>query len=166
MTKKHKKAINKYSKLTKSLVILGIITLGVIAFYTWPTPKPTPIAINLVGNSSGFVDLSLSPSSINIEPNQQTIITLSITGGDKLITAAQIELAYDETKLGTPTIVQGDFLTNVLSSVKTTGGKIAFTYAVAPADGGKAGSGTLATIKFTPTVASSTTLTFTTIPLL
>ena len=142
----------------KPLVLLAIITLGTIIWYSsfWPTP----IDINLVGETNGTVLLSLTPATLTIEPNTESMLTLGINAGEGRVTGAQIEILYDSSKIGTPIITLGDFLANTLSSVKTDNNKITFTLGAAPDSGGKIGSGTLATIKIKPPIIGSSTLKF------
>ena len=116
---------NKKSKrpnLLRLFLILGIIMLGVIIWYSYP--RPVPVGINLVGSDTGTVTLALTPSSISLTPNIEATLTLSINAGTSHATAAQIELTYDAAKIGTPTITQGDFFTSSISSTTVENGKI------------------------------------------
>lgn len=142
------------------LVIFAICLISLVIWRSSIT-SPQPIDINQIANtSSGNVDLSLSPSSISLTQNTEESINLTINSGEAKVTAAQIVLTYDPAILGTPTITQGTFLTNVLSSPKIESGKITFTYATSPDSLGQGGSGLLATIKLKPIAVGSTTISF------
>ncbi|EKD80639.1 MAG: hypothetical protein ACD_40C00045G0004, partial [uncultured bacterium] len=155
----NKKKKQKNNNFWRSLIILGVISLGVIIWYSWP--RPTPVNINLVGSETGTVTLSFSPSTLNLEPNTESTLTLSIAAGTSPVTVAQVELSYDATKIGIPTLTQGDFLTSSLGTSTVADGKINFTYVAPPTSGAITGSGTLATIKVKPTIVGSSSLAFT-----
>jgi cell division septation protein DedD len=154
MIKKHRKSSN----FVKPLVVLAIISLATIVYYSWP--KPVPTAINYVGISSGTIDLSLTPSTLDITPNTESTLSLNIVAGANHVTGAQIEIVFDPDKLGVPTVTLGDFLPVNMESLKIEGGKITFAVAASPSSGGKTGSGVLATIRIKPDLVGITSLTF------
>jgi hypothetical protein len=158
----------KNSKRSKAptflpLIIFALILIGSAIWYLRPRPA-TPIGINLVGSATGTVSLTLSPSTLNLAPNTESTLVLSIDAGTSHVTAAQVELTYDESKIGIPSITQGDFLTGSIGPSEVANGKISFTY-VAPTTTevikGITGSGTLATIKIKPPVVGSSAIVFT-----
>lgn len=150
---------SKHANFLIPLIVLGVIVLGSAIYYT--IPRPTPVGINLVGNAAGTVDLSLSPSTVNLVPNQESTITLGISAGTSHATVAQVEIEYDSTKIGTPTVELGDFLSSAFIGIKTDNNKITFTAVAPTTSGGITGSGTLATIKVKPATVGTSTLTFT-----
>lgn len=121
-------------------------------------------SINQVGVAEGRVNLTLSPANIVTTANTEQTLTLSIDAGVDYATLAQIELNYDPAKIGTPVVTQGDFLTSSIGTTKVQNGKITFTYITAlPENGeqaGKKGTGTLATIKFTPQADGESSISF------
>jgi len=156
-TKILKKA--SYSITTLSTIFITVAILGAIVWYVKSQVSVGPIFE--VGQSSGVATLSLSPSNLTLTPNTETSLTLSISGGDKHLTGAQIELTYDASIVGTPTVTLTDYFPITLSGVKVESGKIKFTVGAATDSGGKTGDGNLATIKFTPVKTGSTNINFT-----
>ena len=152
----NKKKKQKNNNIWHSLIILGTISLGVIIWYSWP--RPTPVAINQVGSETGTVTLSFSPATLNLEPNAEATLTLSINADISPVTVAQVELTYDTTKIDPPTLTPGDFLSSSLGTSTVADGKINFTYVAPATSGGITGSGILATIKVKPTVIGSSSL--------
>ena len=154
-TKKSRSGANFF----KPIIIVFLITIGVMVWYSLPRPVPT--TINVVGNPAGKVDLKLTPSTLDLVPNQEATITLEIAGGTSHITTAQVEIAYDAAKIGVPTVSFGTFLSSKLEDVKTDNNKIQFTLVAPFTEGGVTGSGVLATIQIKPLVAGSSALSFT-----
>lgn len=147
----------KKSKIKKSnspylKILLAILIIGAISYYTisrQPKLTPQPIGINEIAPSAATVTLSL-PVSIKGTAGVESSTDIMIDAGSSTIAAAQVELTYDQSKLATPTLVQGDFLTDKLGNPKIDGGKISFIYTAPLGSGGKSGSGKLATLKFKP----------------
>lgn len=159
MTKKRiVKKIIKKSLVKTPLLILGAITLGVIAWYSWP--RPVKVDINMVGDVAGSVTLALTPPAVALTPNTESTLTLTIDTTTSHVTGATIEIIYEPTKIGTPVVTLGDFLPNVLAPVKMENGRLSFTLAAPPDSGGIIGSGTLAKIKIKPPIAGTSSLTF------
>ena len=153
---KHK----KHNHFVTALLILGVISILTVLYYL--LPKRQNAEIFVVGTESGTVNLALTPSSLDSLPNVESTLTLSIDAGNSHATAAQIELDYDASKIGTPIITQGDFFPTVISAVTLDNNKIKFTYSSeVAANSAKTGSGTLATIKINPITAGTSTLSFT-----
>lgn len=163
ISKMKRRDIKKPSSTNYSKLIISVLVVFLLGTLLWKyaSPTPTPIGINEIANvSTGIIDLSLSPATLSIAPGAEQSIDLKIVAGTTKVTAAEIILAYDPAIIGTPTVTQGSFLSNTLSSPKVEGGKITFTYAAAPDDGGKSGSGTLATIKIKPVSVGDATIAF------
>lgn len=162
-----KKVIRRQTKKnhTKQFIYVGIavvITLGVLSYIKniYSNPSYAPIGINQVGVSSGVVDLSLTPTSSQVEPGGELLLTLSINPGNYKVGDVTVELTYDESKVGTPVLTQGSYLTDKIGTPTVAGGKISFEY-VAPTSGLATGNGTIATIKIFPVGTGTTTLAFT-----
>jgi len=127
---------------------LGMLFISAIAYYAFShLPQPTPIDINEITSSPASVTLSF-PASISITPGSLSSADITIDTGGAQVSAAQVELTYDPSKLKSLTLTQGDFLTNELSKSKIKAGKISFVYAVPIGETGKSGVGKLATLKF------------------
>lgn len=157
--KSHKRRKNLF---VAPIITLGVLTLGVAAWYSLPRAVPVPLSINQVGNASGTVDLNLSPASLSLTPDTESTLTLGFNAGTNHLSAAQIELSYDSSQVGTPTVTLGSTLTAVLSGVSLANNKITFTVGAPTGSGGVTGSGELATIKIKPPIVGSSSLSFTT----
>lgn len=157
-TSNYRQSTHKLSIFLKPLIIIGAITLGAMTWYSFPRPQTSNI--NLVGQSTGTVSLALTPTSINLTPNTEATITLTIAAGTSHVTSTRVEILYDSSKIGIPTVTLGDFLPVVFSSVKTDDNKITFSVVTPPETGGKTGDGTLATIKIKPTMIGESSLIF------
>jgi hypothetical protein len=148
-TKRKIKSRNKTSILAKLMVVfIGIASLVLIIKSL--LPKPASIGINEVSPSSqASVTLSLPPT-ITTSLNSETSADITIDSGASSVTAVQIELVYDPSTISTPSITQGGFFTQKLTSPKIENGKISFAYAVKIEEKSKSGSGVVATLKFKP----------------
>lgn len=140
------------SKLKKSLssnkLVIAFIILGAISCFIYlRLPKSTPININEITPSASGITLSL-PSSVKSTIGAETSIDLTISSGSLAVTAAQVELSYDPSSISTPTLHQGDFLTEKLGNPKIQNGKINFVYTIPMQGAPKSGTGKLATLTF------------------
>lgn len=159
-----KKRTPKLKQTRGSKMLLPLIVLTVVAFgaIIWRSlPKAVPVDINLVGSSTGTISLALTPATLSLNPNTESTISLKIDAGTTHATIAQVELTYDESKLGTPVVTQGDFFNTALVEATVGNGKINFVYGASTDSGGITGQGTLATIKIKPTVVGSSSINFT-----
>ena len=127
---------------------LGMLFISAIAYYAFShLPQPTPIDINEITSSPASVTLSF-PASISITPGSLSSADITIDTGGAQVSAAQVELTYDPSKLKSLTLTQGDFLTSKLGTPKIKNGLISFVYVVPMGETGKSGVGKLATLKF------------------
>jgi hypothetical protein len=114
---------------------------------------------------AGKVDFALAAPSPRVTIDTDVVVTLSINVSSTVrAESGDFEITYDAAKLGTPIITQGDFFDNHIGATTTANNKINFSYILdAPASGprGKTGSGTVATIKFHPTVVGQTSINLT-----
>lgn len=159
-----KKTPNFYSAkyLLPIVVVIGIIAVSLGLYGYGLLPRFARIGINQVSNASGETVLTFSPSSVSAKVGSESTLTLNANAGTLRLGVVRVELTYDQSKLGTPTVDLGTFLANPLSSPKIDNGKISFSVAAAPDSGGVTGSGVIATIKFKPTSTGSSNLIFTT----
>jgi hypothetical protein len=157
MVKKKNKKFS--SPLVKALIIVGIITLGTALWYA--RPRPVPVGINLIGSESGTVSLSFTPNPLIMTVGASSPLLLNINAGASHVTAVQVELSYDESKLGTPTVVLSQFLPSVITPLQVGGGKISFTVGTPAGPDGVTAGGTLATITFNPILVGNANLSFT-----
>ncbi|MFH1705847.1 MAG: cohesin domain-containing protein [Patescibacteria group bacterium] len=140
-------------KIRINLIVLTLLIL-VIPVSITAVLNQVRIRSNASINPSGTVTLAISPSSSSLAPNTTTTLSISINTNESKVLAVQAELTYSTDTCITPSITQGSFLTNVLSSPKVENGTIKFTFAAPPDSGGIQGSGTLATIQTGPTTGT------------
>ncbi len=143
------------------ILIITILIIGFGLFGFSVIPKSTPITINEIRNSTGEITLALTPATINTTLNADSSLSLTVNTNSVKLMVLAVELTYDPTVISTPTIIQGSFLGNILSSPKVENGKITFTYAATPDSGGATGTGEVAIIKFKPIATGVSTITFT-----
>lgn len=143
-----------------AIIILTILVVGVGLYGSSLIDSARPLTINQISNSTGEVTLALSPSTVSPKVGEEVELTLSAKTGSLKLMVLTGELTYDASKISTPTITQGNFLGNSLENAKVENGKITFTYAATPDSGGAFGSGAIATIKFKPTSAGSSSISF------
>jgi hypothetical protein len=156
------KKLHKPKKLKVQKSKLGIMTISAIILFgslyfiisNIPKFTPTSIGINEVSVNSASVTLALPPS-ITTKIGSETSLDITIDTGSYRVSAVQVELSYDPTKISTPTLTQGDFLANKLGNPKIEAGLITFIYTAPLESNGAIGSGKLATLKFTPKAGNS-----------
>lgn len=98
-----------------------------------------------------LIHLSLDPGTLTLKSKSPTTLNLRINAGAARVSAAQIDLTYNDLACGTPILTQGTFLTKSLTSPQVGSGKVSVVYAAPPDSGGISGEGVLATLKVTPT---------------
>lgn len=149
-------------KSPKSLIIGIIIIVGLVAIIATRGQQlePAPLGINEIKNTAGTVDLSFGPNKLDLELGKERTVSLLINTGVQKATGAQIELTYDPSYLTISSITPNTFFANVLSNPKYESGKIVFTYATNPDEGGKSGTGSIAIIKLKAIKTGVTSLTF------
>jgi hypothetical protein len=169
--KKGKSSSTKSSSYALIVIAgLAVLALGYSYFKT-PTQVAQPIGVNEV-TELGFASLTLAPVTATVpsgllDLNFKTPMKIVIDGGatagvpNKLV-AATVELSYDPAKLTITDVAKGDFFGNTFAApvINATTKKVTFSFAVPPADGGKTGSGVLATFMVQPKVAGTATITF------
>lgn len=162
------------SPLLTLLIIAGLATL--VLSYSYFNKSQAPQVAEKAGinevTSLGFASLTISqvtpttPSGLldlNFKTPMKITVDAGATGGvpNKLV-GATVDLTYDPAKLTITNVVKGDFFDNTFAAPKIdpVTKKVTFSFAVAPSDGGKAGTGTLVTFDVQPKVAGNTTITF------
>ncbi len=149
-------------KSSKRLIIGIIILVGLIAIVATRGQQlqPAPVGINEIKNTAGTVDLSFSPNKLDLELGKERTVSLLINTGAQKATGAQIELTYDPSYLTISSITPNTFFSNVLSNPSFTSGKVTFTYATNPDQGGASGSGNIAVVKIKGLKTGTTSLAF------
>lgn len=151
-----------HPSLFTAAVICILLTVVFAAFWRQSIVPIAPLNISQVGVSDGSVTLEIVPSSATVEKGTEKSFTLKASVDDpKKLTGIQVEITYDQAKVGTPVVTKGDFLTLEIAPAQVKNGKITFAYGASTSSGGVTGSGTLATIKVTPPSAGTSKLEFT-----
>lgn len=128
--------LNFFSKSLKPLPVVPVTQ----------TQKPQ-IQQQVIAETS----LSFSPKPYNLASASGSLAITVATGSNK-VTAAQLEISYDPTKLSNIALTPGTFFTNplvLLQNIDKKAGKIFYAIAIQPTAQAKSGTGTLATLTFT-----------------
>lgn len=137
--------------LSLPLFVLIAIIIGLGGFYLIKPNSPTPLSINEV-TTSGTVSLEASPAPSSHYLGEE--FTLDINSifepNTEHVTAVQLELVYDPSKLQITNFAKTDYLPTYLSAPVISGGKLTVTLG-APADsGGRSTWGTVGKITIKP----------------
>lgn len=139
---------------------LAILALGAAAYLPrLIRQNAEPVRIAEV-TTTGKVSLALTPATASLAPNATLDLTLSINAGQALATGTTTVITYDPTFLTAQSVTRGDFFGNELEAATISNGRISFTYVVPPSSGGKAGTGSVATLRFKALKSGSTTVNF------
>lgn len=111
-------------------------------------PKPS-------SQAAGVVELSINPSIVSSSPNSTFTINLDIDSKGASISAAQLEINFDATKLQAQSIQAGTFLPVIFKAGAVATNSASITLGSNP-DQPKIGVGTLATVSF-KALANTTT---------
>lgn len=181
------KSSKSTSKLPLALVTLAgaaALVLGYRYLKTQNTQVAQPVEINQIADQlpqTQFLSLHVVPSSPQLELNAKTPVKLVLNAGETFTTvtpdkpnntstpnklvAATVEFSYDPTQITISDVAKGDFFSNTFAApvVDPSGRKVTFSFGVSPSDGGKSGTGVLATFNVTPKVHGKSTIAFGTI---
>lgn len=91
--------------------------------------------------------LSISPASLSKSPQETFSINVLIDTGENTVSAADLVITFDSSKLQAQSIMAGDFLTTVLVGGSVTESSASITLGSPPATP-KQGTGILATVAF------------------
>lgn len=119
-----------------SLIVAGLL-LAAIAYL-----RPQPLQIAEIKNESGTVDLSFSPNTLTLKPNESATVQVAYSSGETHFTAVHTEISYDPTlfELSSPTL-HPSFPTHFIAP-KIESGKLTFAVGVATgANTGVTGNG-------------------------
>lgn len=121
-------------KAHRSPLLLLVLALGVTLLALWfkeiyppKSPETTPIA-----NQSGSVSLILSTDRVELQPNQQSTLTLSYDSQNEHLTGIQAEITYDPTIIELSGFKPSSSFPSILQAPKAENGKLTFALGVAP----------------------------------
>lgn len=154
------------SKRTIGLIIGLFIVTGVLLYMAvLPNKKNNnksmPVAISPSPTvSPAETVLSLSPAEQTVTAGVPSSINIDVATGNNSITGAQIELSYDPTALRNVSIVPANFFPPPVvelykPKIDLKNGRISYALAISPNQTSRSGTGTLATLKFTPVLSGS-----------
>lgn len=158
------------SNRTLSLIIVLLIVTVVLLYValqspsrpsstpqTSPSPIPTPAEQSI---------LRLMPNPLTISsPSGQ--ISVEVESGTNKITAVQLELSFDPTKVTGMTITPGPLLENpivLFNSIDVKKGTASYALGISPTGAAKAGSGVVATIRVQTALRSNEQTTIEVLP--
>ncbi|HVT63083.1 MAG TPA: cohesin domain-containing protein, partial [Legionellaceae bacterium] len=137
------------------LIITGIfVYIAVSQNSIKTTPKqPSQRPVPTQKPSQAFTTLAFSPSVVTLSSNSGSVAILIDTHGEKnKITAVQLELSYDPTRIANITAKPGTFLDNPFALISPSDpkktGRVTYALAISPSAKGKSGSGVVATLSF------------------
>ncbi len=158
------------SKKTIALIIaLFTTTVILIILAVFPVTQKTSISITPTPTveSEAETVLTLTPAvastSAVASGSANYSMNVNILTGKNKVNAVQLELSYDSEALVNVDIKPGDFFTNpivLLKNIDTETGRISYALAAPLGGDGKTGSGTVATLVFTPLGKNETTVKF------
>ncbi len=137
------------------ILIIGTVYGIYLSFF-----KPGPTAVKTKATTSG-VNLSLIPLTITGTVGMDFTVTITMNTNNKTVSAAELHLIYDSTKLEGKSITAGAYLPVVLTQGTIGTGAAAITLGSQPTEP-KNGSGILATLTFKPLVTLSSQISFST----
>jgi len=146
MKKLKKKKVTK-NKLSLYIIIGSALILGILFYLRQNSLLLQPSNIMEIKNNTGDIVLSLTPANSELNLNQDTTLSLLVDTKGAKVSAVQVELTYDQSQLEISDIKPSDFLPVELLKPKNENELVKFVYAVPPESGGKAGTGTVATLK-------------------
>ena len=156
LKKTSKKSNQQKFLFSRSLVVamVAIIIASGAIYSVRTTITPTPLQIAEISNASGTINLSLNPTTNNLNIGEETSISLTydVQANDGL-SSIKAELVFDPTLVSISDIVISDKFPTKLASAKVVDNKITFTYGVgAPEEPDfistlVTGHGTIATFK-------------------
>lgn len=161
-----------FPKNTVILIVLLIVVTGALVYLAWPkptttttntTPSTPSAAVNPTPKAVVETVLSLSPNPVVVVSSGSASVNVDINTGTNVVTAVQLELTYDPTKIGSVDIklpTSNPFFPNpitLLKRVDSTKGTVSFAFGIAPSAKGIQGMGTVANITFRPLAKTGAT---------
>lgn len=139
------------SKRTLALIIvLAIVTVVLIFVALSPKQEQqegTPRILPTVTPSAQSI-LEIGPNPL-VTSTQSVTADVMVDSGENKVTAVQLELSFDPTKISNITITPGTLLENpviLLNNIDYKEGRISYAIGISPTGTAKAGTGTVATI--------------------
>jgi hypothetical protein len=148
--------MNTISRKTLGLIIGLFIVTGILLYMaiapTLKTNKPSSNqAIVPTPTSAAQSILSFTPTAITAVTGVPTTVSIDLSTGDNNVRAVQVELSYDPAVLSNVSIKGGSFFSNpaelIPASVNAKTGRVSYAVGVPTP---KKGTGTVATLTFTP----------------
>ena len=141
-----------------SLLIFAFVGFGLGGYYFLRAPTQ-PVNINAI-TPAGTITLEASPAPASPYLGDTLTLDINAQAGIDHITAVQLELTYDPTKLQVLKFEKTDYLPNYLASPVIAGGKVTTTLASPPDSGGRTNWGTLGKLTLKTLALGSHSLNF------
>lgn len=143
--------------LLKIWLSLGIMALFLLTLFLTISQIGQRQDIRKKASTAG-VRLALIPAQITASANMEYTVVITINTGEEMVSAADLQLFFDPTKLEVQSISQGDFLPVVLVQGKVVNDTASMTLGSQPGEP-KKGSGVLASLKI-KSLGQTTGITF------
>lgn len=114
-----------HNPFLQPLIVLSLIILGVLIWYT--IPRQSNLSINQIIEGTGTVDLSLSPATHSIMSNTNLDLKLLANTPESTISSAKLELTYSP-GCGVPQVAVGTLLPKITLAPTVENGLINFTF--------------------------------------
>lgn len=148
------------SKKTLSLIIglllltIALLTIALTSNNAVPTLSTKKIAHSITPTPVAQSTLSLSPANLVVNPliASRSALNINIDASND-VTGVQMELSFDPSLLKNVNIVPGNFFTNplvLLKNINQKDGRVLYILAITPSQEPRKGTGTVATLTFTP----------------
>jgi len=138
------------------ILVLILVTVGLVwlSVYTVPVQKPATITKTptVLPFAKTTITLSSTPTTVSATPNLYSLDT-QISTADNKVTAVQLELSYDPKAITNVDILPGTFIKDpviLLKNIDTKNGRISYAIAIKLGAQAVNGSGSIATIQFSP----------------
>jgi hypothetical protein len=153
--------MNKRTFILVAFLIL--VTLGLVLLAVYSQTPPTPSVQRNPQASFAHTTLAISNATLVASPSSMYKVDVKIQSNDNKITAVQLEMSFDPNVLSNVDIQPGQFIQTpviLLKKVDQTQGRISFAEGVPLGQKGLMGTGTVATITFTPISQTQTSINF------
>lgn len=147
----------RFQNNPKAWLIFGIVAILLLGVFAAVSQIGLQQNIRKKTSITG-VRLTLVPSQITSSANKEYTVAITINTGGEIVSAANLNLSFDPTKLEVQNIVHGNFLPIVLVQGKVMNGTASITLGSQPTKP-KKGEGVLAILKI-KSLGQTTAITF------
>jgi len=147
----------RFRHIPKMWFSLGLIVFFALALFVTVSQIGQQQDIRKQADTAG-VRLTLIPAQITASANMEYTVAVTIDTEEEMVSAADLYLSFDPTKLEVQSVSPGDFLPVVLAQGQVINGTASITLGSQPTES-KKGSGILASLKI-KSLGQTTPITF------